>query len=188
MTHLEQVEQMIRGGATFIQIRDKNAGTKALVDTVRGSVAAADRSGAKIIVNDRVDAALVGGAHGVHLGQDDLPPAEARKILGPQAIIGLSTHSVEQAVAALAEPVDYIAIGPVYPTLTKADTDPVVGLEGVRAVRDIVGDLPLVAIGGIGLGNLRDVIDAGADSVAVISSLHQKDRSIQDIVAAYLEI
>jgi thiamine-phosphate pyrophosphorylase len=185
-THLEQVEQMISGGATLIQIRDKDAGMKSLLQTVRDAVAAAKLSGARIIVNDRVDVALLAGAHGVHLGQDDLPPKEARKILGPNAIIGLSTHSVEQAVAALAEPIDYIAIGPVYQTATKNDTDPTVGLDGVAAVRNVIDDLTLVAIGGIGLDNCRDVIDAGANSVAVISGLHRDDRSIAELTAAYL--
>lgn len=177
---------MISGGATLIQIRDKDAGMKSLLQTVRDAVAAAKLSGARIIVNDRVDVALLAGAHGVHLGQDDLPPKEARKILGPNAIIGLSTHSVEQAVAALAEPIDYLAIGPVYQTATKTDTDPVVGLEGVAAVRNTIVDLPLVAIGGIGLDNCRDVIDAGANSVAVISGLNRDDRSIPELTAAYL--
>jgi thiamine-phosphate pyrophosphorylase len=185
-THIEQVERMIRGGATLIQIRDKDAGMKSLLQTVRDAVAAAKPAGARIIVNDRVDVAMLAGAHGVHLGQDDLPPKEARKILGPNAIIGLSTHSVEQAVAALDEPIDYLAIGPVYQTATKTDTDPIVGLEGVAAVRNVIGDLPLVAIGGIGLNNSRDVIDAGAISVAVISGLHRDDRSIPELTAAYL--
>jgi thiamine-phosphate pyrophosphorylase len=185
-THPEQVEQMIRGGATFIQIRDKDAGAKALLAAVRDAVAIANRAAARIIVNDRVDVALLAGAHGVHLGQDDLPPEEARKILGPDSIIGLSTHSVEQAVAALDELIDYIAIGPVYQTATKTDTDPIVGLEGVAAVRNVIGDLALVAIGGIGLDNCRAVIDAGANSVAVISGLQRDDRSIAELTAAYL--
>jgi thiamine-phosphate pyrophosphorylase len=125
----------------------------------------------KIIVNDRVDIALATCADGVHLGQDDLPPSEARDLLGPDAIIGFSTHSVEQAKAALDLPVDYVAIGPVFSTSTKDDPDPVVGLEGLRAVRSELDSFPLVAIGGIDRSNAGSVLDAGAQSLAIISAL-----------------
>jgi thiamine-phosphate pyrophosphorylase len=110
------------------------------------------------------------GADGVHLGQDDLPPAEARRLLGASALIGWSTHSVEQVERAAAEPVDYVAYGPVYPTVTKRDADPAVGLDGLRAARALTRH-PLVAIGGITLANARAVSAAGADGLAVISAL-----------------
>ena len=115
--------------------------------------------------------ALAIGAHGVHLGQDDLPPEAARKLLGAAAILGYSTHNVDQALEAVKLPIDYLAIGPIFPTTSKPDTFPVIGLKGLRAVRRAIGDFPLVAIGGITHANARDAIEAGADSVAVISAL-----------------
>lgn len=124
-----------------------------------------------MIVNDRADIALIARADGVHLGQDDLPPAAARGILGGDAVIGYSTHSAEQAVAALREPVDYIAAGPIFATGTKEQPDPVIGLEGLRAIRQSIGRFPLVAIGGIDIRNIRDVLAVGADSAAVISAV-----------------
>ena len=124
-----------------------------------------------MIINDRVDVALAIGAHGVHLGQDDLPPEAARELLGAPAIVGYSTHNVDQALEAVKLPIDYLAIGPIFPTTSKPDTFPVIGLKGLRAVRRAIGDFPLVAIGGITHANARDAIEAGADSVAVISAL-----------------
>jgi len=123
------------------------------------------------MINDRVDVAIAVGAHGVHLGQDDLPPEAARKLLGETAIVGYSTHNVDQALEAVKLPIDYLAIGPIFPTTSKTDTFPVLGLEGLRAVRKAIGDFPLVAIGGITHANARDAVEAGADSVAVISAL-----------------
>jgi len=124
-----------------------------------------------VIINDRVDVALALGAPGVHLGHDDLPPDAARKLLGDRAVIGYSTHNVTQAIAAAALPVNYLAIGPIFPTGSKANPDPVVGLDGLRVVRQAIGSKHLVAIGGITEENAADVIDAGADSVALISAL-----------------
>jgi len=123
------------------------------------------------MINDRVDVAIAVGAQGVHLGQDDLPPEAARKLLGETAIVGYSTHNVDQALEAVKLPIDYLAIGPIFPTTSKTDTFPVLGLEGLRAVRNATGDFPLVAIGGITHANARDAVEAGADSVAVISAL-----------------
>jgi thiamine-phosphate pyrophosphorylase len=125
----------------------------------------------KIIINDRVDIALALQADGVHLGQDDLPPAAARRILGPGAIIGFSTHNPEQARLAAQMPVDYIAIGPIFATSTKQPSDPSVGLDGLRIIRHAVGTIPLVAIGGIALENSHKVLDAGADAIAVVRDL-----------------
>ena len=140
--------------------------------------------GVRLIVNDRVDVALAAGADGVHVGQDDLPAESAREILGPMAIIGISTHSLAQAAAAASLPVDYVAIGPVFATSTKANPDPVVGLEGLRAVRAAV-TASLVAIGGITLEKAPAVFAAGADSVAVVSDL-RAGASVSERVRAYL--
>jgi thiamine-phosphate pyrophosphorylase len=125
----------------------------------------------QLIINDRVDMALALNAPGVHLGQDDLPPEAARRLLGDEIVIGYSTHSVAQAQQAAKLPINYLAIGPIFETKTKSDTSPVVGLEGLRRVRDTIGPLPLVAIGGITPTNAREVLEAGADSVAMISGL-----------------
>lgn len=131
-------------------------------------------------MNDRVDIALAARADGVHIGQDDLPVERARMLLGLDAMIGLSTHSLEQARAAIHSPVDYIAIGPIFETSTKGAADKVVGLAGLRSVREAVGEFPLVAIGGIDRTNALSVLEAGADSVAVISDLVSDP---EDIVA-----
>jgi thiamine-phosphate pyrophosphorylase len=137
----------------------------------RSALAVVENAGAQLIINDRVDVAQAVGAHGVHLGQDDMPPDAARRLLGDQAIIGYSTHSVEQARQALSLPIDYIAIGPIFETVSKTDTSPALGLDGLRAVRKEAGNVQLVAIGGISHTNARGVIEAGADSVAIISAL-----------------
>jgi thiamine-phosphate pyrophosphorylase len=171
LSHLEQVRRFIDGGAEMIQLRDKEAPAGELYAAALESVKYAHRHSVRILINDRVDIALATGADGVHLGRDDLPPGEARKILGDDATIGFSTHTVADALAALDLPIDYIAIGPIFETSTKADPDPVVGLDGLRAVRSVIGKFPLVAIGGIDLENAQSVLDAGADSLAVIRDL-----------------
>lgn len=171
LSHAEQVRLLSRGGATLVQLREKEMSPKEFYEQAQAAVAMADQCGAWLIINDRVDVALAVGANGVHLGQDDLPPEAARKLLGEQAIVGYSTHNVEQAIEASKLPIDYLAIGPIFATATKGDTAPVFGLAGLRAVRQAIGDFPLVAIGGITPANAPDVIDAGADSVAVISAL-----------------
>ena len=171
LSHADQVRTLADAGCRFVQIREKSASSRETFDAVLDSVSIAKERGMKIIVNDRVDIAIAAYAHGVHLGQDDLPPLEARKLLGDGAIIGYSTHSVEQSIEASRMPIDYLAIGPIFATATKKDTDPVVGLEGLRRVRDAIGDFPLVAIGGIDITNVRSVLAAGADSTAIISDL-----------------
>lgn len=173
LPHAVQVERFIRGGARFIQLREKTAPAGEFCGEALAALRVARRRpDVRIIINDRADIALVADAAGVHLGQEDLPPAAARQILGKRAIIGFSTHDVRQAVAAARLPIDYLAIGPVFPTRTKTDPDPTIGLAGVREVAAAVaGRLPLVAIGGIDRENFRDVLAAGADSVAMISRL-----------------
>ncbi len=176
-SHAEQVELLSLGDATFIQLREKRMPALEFYEQAKAAVAVAERNGVQLIINDRVDVAIAVGADGVHLGQDDLPPDAARKLLGPAAILGYSTHNMDQALEAVKLPIDYLAIGPIFPTNTKSDTAPVLGLDGLRAVRRAIGDFPLVAIGGINHLNAREAIQAGADSVAVISALlSQQDR------------
>ena len=167
LSHGEQVRLLSLGGATLIQLREKQMPALQFYDQARAAVT----SGVQLIINDRVDVAVAVGAHGVHLGQDDMPPEAARRLLGDEAVIGYSTHSVEQAKKALTLPIDYIAIGPIFTTSTKPNPSPTLGLEGLRAVREAVGNTQLVAIGGISHSNAREVIEAGADCVAVISAL-----------------
>ena len=170
-SHAEQVELLCSGGASLIQLREKQMPALRFYEQAKAAVAFAERNGVRLIINDRVDVAVAAGAHGVHLGQDDLPPEAARRLLGDGAIVGYSTHNVDQALEAVKLPIDYLAIGPVFPTTSKTGTSPVLGLEGLRAVRNATGDFPLVAIGGITHLNARQTIEAGANSVAVISAL-----------------
>jgi thiamine-phosphate pyrophosphorylase len=169
--HAEQVELFSQGGASLVQLREKHMPALEFYEQAKAAVVIARQRGAQLIINDRVDVALATGAHGVHLGQDDLPPDAARKLLGRDATVGYSTHNIEQALAAVQFPIDYLAVGPIFETNTKTDTSPVLGLEGLRAIRQAIGPLPLVAIGGITHANARSVIEAGADCVAVISAL-----------------
>jgi thiamine-phosphate pyrophosphorylase len=171
LSHLEQVRRLVAGGARVIQLREKTEPAGEFYRAAVEAVGYARRHGARIIINDRVDIAMATGADGVHLGQDDLPPAHARTFLGPDAIIGFSTHSVDQARNALAMSIDYLAIGPIFATSTKANPDPVVGLEGLRAVRQLNADFPIVGIGGIDRHNAASVLAAGADGVAMISDI-----------------
>ena len=162
---------LLDGGASFIQLRDKEASGRELLDQTIACLKLTREAGATLIINDRVDVALTAGADGVHLGQDDLSVDEAREILGEDKIIGVSTHSIDQFRAALETSANYIALGPVFPTLTKENSTPVVGLELIREARKLT-DRPLVAIGGINLGRAPEVIALGADCVAVISALY----------------
>jgi thiamine-phosphate pyrophosphorylase len=170
-THAEIVQRLLEGGARMIQLRDKEASAKELLDAARECLPLIRAAGAKLIINDRVDVALTADADGVHLGQDDLSVEEAREILEEGKIIGLSTHSLEQFQAALKTSADYLAVGPIYTTTTKDNPAPVVGLELITAAKAIT-DRPLIAIGGITVERAPEVIAAGADSVAVISALY----------------
>ena len=161
----------LQGGAEMVQLREKTWPSGTVLPVAQRLLGLCRAAGVPFIITDRVDLAVAVDADGVHLGQDDLPPAAARELLGERAVIGFSTHSAEQAREAARLPVDYIAIGPVFETSSKENPDPVVGLEGLRRVRQIVGQIPLVAIGGVRPENLSEVLRAGADSVAVISLL-----------------
>ena len=171
ISHGEQVGRLIAGGATFIQLREKHASPRDFFEAAKPAIEIARKNNVMIIINDRVDIARALGADGVHLGQDDLPPNAAREVLGPDAIIGFSTHSVEQAIDAAGLPIDYIAIGPIFETKTKENPDPIVGLDGLAEVKKNIGNIPLVAIGGIDLDNVLDVLAAGADSIALVSAI-----------------
>lgn len=157
-------------GVQWVQLRGKDLSSGDLFQECRRLVALARPLGLKVIVNDRADLAWLSGADGVHLGQEDLPAAEARKILGEKAIVGFSTHGLEQARRARDSPVDYLAIGPVFPTRTKENPDPVVERQELQSIREQVAK-PLVAIGGITLENAGTLFRSGVDSVAVIRDL-----------------
>lgn len=170
LTHAEQVRRLAAAGATLIQLREKHLPAGEFYAEAVKAVAAAREAGVILLINDRVDIAKMTRADGVHLGQDDLPPAAARRLLGDYAIIGFSTHSLAETTAAASEPVDYIAFGPIFQTDTKPDTEPVVGLAQLADIRNALPNIPLVTIGGINAQNIAAVIEAGADSAAVIRS------------------
>ena len=186
-SHAEQVKLLSLGGATLIQLREKRMPAREFYEQAKAAVVFASSCGVQLIVNDRVDVALAVGAAGVHLGQDDMPPDAARKLLGSEGVIGYSTHNIEQAIAATKLPIDYLAIGPIFATTPKSDTAPVLGLEGLRTVREATAEFPLVAIGGITHENARTVIQAGADCVAVISAVLSDSGRIPDATRSLLQ-
>jgi thiamine-phosphate pyrophosphorylase len=159
----------LEGGAGVLQIRHKLHWSREVFAAAKQVARLCRQAGVALIVNDRADFAMLLEA-GLHLGQDDLAPGDARKLLGPGAVIGFSSHNVDQLSAAGSEPVDYVAFGPVFSTTSKRNPDPVVGVEQIRRCRALV-EKPLVAIGGITLENALDVLGSGADSVAVIAGL-----------------
>jgi thiamine-phosphate pyrophosphorylase len=174
-------EELLAGGVTLLQYRDKSGNARQIVQQARelkrrlgGSV--------KLIMNDRADLCLAAGFDGVHVGQEDLSAEGARKVIGASLWLGVSTHNAEQVKEADKTSANYVAIGPVFPTASKANPDPVIGLEGVRQARALTRK-PLVAIGGINRANCRLVIEAGADSVAVISDLmREPGKSAEDFL------
>jgi len=163
-------ERFLRGGARLLQLRAKRAPSGRLLEWARAIAARAREAGAAFVVNDRADVARMAGC-GVHVGQDDLPPAAVRRLAGPDVLVGLSTHTLAQIEAGLREPVSYLAVGPVYGTATKETGYAAVGLDLVREAARRAGTLPVVAIGGITLERAPEVIAAGAAAVAVISDL-----------------
>lgn len=167
---IDVVAEAAAGGATLVQLREKEAGTREFVELARAVKKALAPLGVPLLVNDRLDVALACGADGVHVGQSDMHPSDARAILGPGAIIGLSVETPELARAARDLPVDYLGAGPVFPTATKVDAAPVLGLSGLGEVVELAGR-PVVGIGGIGLANAVEVMQAGAHGVAVVSAL-----------------
>lgn len=162
-------EELVAGGLTLLQYRNKKGNAREMLEQARELKRRLPNS-VQLIMNDRADLCLAAGFDGVHVGQDDLSPGGARKVIGDSLALGVSTHNPDQVKIADKSSADYLAIGPVFATSAKANPDPVVGLDGVRSARALTRK-PLVAIGGITRKNCRSVIDAGADSVAVISDL-----------------
>lgn len=178
-------EELLRGGATLIQYRDKSSDVRRFLSCAR-ELRRVTRDRARLVINDRVDLALACEADGVHLGQDDLSPAAARRIFDASGkkdlLIGFSAHNLDQVREADSSPIDYVAVGPVFATASKVNPDPVIGLEGVQAARQATSR-PLVAIGGITRENCRQVREAGAGSVAVISDLLQSPaKAVEDFL------
>ncbi len=186
---LETVRQAITAGATIVQMRDPHAKTRVLVEEARALAALLGPAGIPFIVNDRVDVAIATNAAGVHLGQSDMSVRDARALVGPEPIVGLSITSLADLEASDLAGVDYLGVGPIFATATKADAAPAMGLAGLAAVRAACS-LPIVAIGGIAAGNTAEVIAAGADGVAVVSAIcaapdaGRATRELADIVAA----
>jgi thiamine-phosphate pyrophosphorylase len=166
---LNSVEELVSAGITLLQYRNR-AGDSGTMLAESSELKRRVGFRAKLIMNDRADLCLAAELDGVHVGQDDLSPASARMIIGPTRWLGVSAHNPAQIAEADRTPADYVAIGPIFPTASKANPEPTVGLAGVRRARRLTGK-PLVAIGGITRGNCLAVIEAGADSVAVISDL-----------------
>lgn len=171
LSHEQQVSHLSKLGVTLIQLREKSLSSREFYLDAEDALRTARKLNIKVIINDRVDIALALKADGVHLGQEDLDPEVARRLLGAGAIVGISTHSLEQAQIASKMPVDYVAIGPIFSTATKKSSNPTLGLEGIRLVKSVIGDLPLVAIGGITALSQEQVLNSGADCVAVINDL-----------------
>jgi thiamine-phosphate pyrophosphorylase len=171
---LSTAEELVASGVTLMQYRNKNGSARQMLEQAR-ELKRQLGGAVKLIMNDRADLCLAAGFDGVHVGQEDLSPEGVRKVIGPTLWLGVSTHNAKQVQEAAKTSADYIAIGPVFSTASKANPDPAVGLEGVRQARALTRK-PLVAIGGINRANCRSVIEAGADSVAVISDLIREPR------------
>jgi thiamine-phosphate pyrophosphorylase len=199
-TLADLARQCAEGGATLIQLRDKRSETRALIDAARAIKKALAPFGVPFVINDRVDVALAAGADGVHVGQDDMAVEDARRLLGPDAIIGLSVKNVSEAAAAPIALIDYVGSGGVYATLSKQQKNPPIGPEGLariiavlrRRARESGKELPVCGIAGIDAGNAAPVIAAGADGVAVISALSLAPdpaaaaRALREVVDAML--
>lgn len=168
--HVAVAKAAVAGGASVVQLRDDQLSDKKLLETAQAIRTATRNTSTLFIVNNRPDIALAGDADGVHIGQDDLPLYIVRRILGSSAIIGVSTGNVEEAIKAEAGGADYVAIGPIFPTMTKADAGSAVGLRAIAEIRQAV-KIPVVAIGGISVENVASVAAAGADSAAVVSAV-----------------
>ena len=166
----EVVLAAVAGGVTAVQLRCKDHSAGDFVQEARALVAELRPRGIPLIVNDRVDVALAVGADGVHVGQDDLPAADVRRMVGEDLIVGLSVTNLAEALALDPRVVDYAGVGPVFATSTKPDAAPPLGLGGTRAICDVLS-VPAVAIGGIGLTNAADVLTAGVTGIAVISAI-----------------
>ena len=183
----ELAAAMRLAGVRLLQYRDKVGGPQVVLRNaalIRAALAGAE---CRLILNDRADLAALAGWDGVHVGQGDLLPEDARRVVGAGRWVGVSTHTVDEVRVADASSVDYVAVGPVFATGTKLNAEPVVGLEGVRRARALTSK-PLVAIGGITRANARSVIEAGADSVAVIGGLFVPGESLEKVARDFIDL
>ena len=180
------LEIFAKAGVGWVQLREKTASSKAFFETAQTFVSLCRQYRLTAIINDRVDIALLTDADGVHLGQDDLPVEEARKILGPNKVVGVSTHNLKQALEAQQSTADYVAIGPVYPTTSKQNPDPIVSREELIAIRSQITK-PLVAIGGITAENAAGLFELGIDSLAVIRDILLSD-NVEFRIKQYLAL
>ncbi len=180
-----KMDAALRGGVTLVQYRDKTQESRILYERALKMKALCDKYKVPMLVDDRADIAFAVGAAGVHVGQSDLPAEIARRMLGADAIIGVSAHNAEEVLAAEAAGADYLGCGAVYPTGTKKDTS-VIGVEGLKAIRAVT-KLPFVGIGGVTLANYRDVLNAGADGVAIVSAILSAD-DIESTVQKFVQL
>jgi len=183
---IELTKKLLNAGARLFQYRNKTSSSRELLHASQALCMTVRQHGGTFLVNDRADISRLAGASGVHLGQDDLSVAAAREVVGMDSLIGLSTHNSRQFAAAVDSSADYIAVGPIFPTTGKHNPDPVVGVDFIRTVRKLTTK-PIVAIGGITLEHAREVLDAGADSAAVISDI-LKAKNPADRVRQYLQL
>ncbi len=179
-------EQILEGGATILQFRHKGLFSREVFVQLERVAELCRHAGALFVVNDRADLAALTGA-ALHLGQDDLTPSAARKIVGAKTLIGFSTHNESQLRAAAAEPADYVALGPIFGTASKQNPDPIVGIDELRRLRPLT-DRPLVAIGGISRANAKSVLAAGADSVAIIGDLFAENVKVRTRTEEWLSL
>ena len=180
-----KIEAALRGGVTLVQYRDKTQESRILYERALKMKALCDKYNVPMLVDDRADIAFAVGAAGVHVGQSDLPAEVARRMLGADAIIGVSAHNAEEALAAEAAGADYLGCGAVYPTGTKKDTS-VIGVEGLKAIRAVT-KMPFVGIGGVTLANYSDVLNAGADGAAIVSAILSAD-DIESTVQKFVQV
>lgn len=173
-SHLEVVTAALRGKATVVQYREKTTSTRRMIDEARALRDLCHRYDVLLIVNDRIDIALAADADGVHVGPDDMPPALVRKLIGPEKILGVSAGTVEEVRAAIADGADYLGVGAIFATSSKADAGEPIGLEGLRGIAQ-VSTIPIVGIAGINASNAASVIRAGATGIAVISAIVSAD-------------
>ncbi|WP_322487129.1 thiamine phosphate synthase [Chloroflexus sp.] len=178
-SHLAVIEAAIAGGATVVQYREKVAATRQMIAEAQVLRELTRRAGVPLIVNDRLDVALAIDAEGVHIGQDDMPAAVARRLIGPDKLLGVSAANLAEAMQAVQDGADYLGVGPVFATPTKPDAAPPIGMDGLREICRHVS-LPVVAIGGINAANAADAIAAGAQGIAVVSAVV----AAEDVTAA----
>ena len=188
-SHMDLTKMAIEGGADTIQFRQKSGSTRWMIEVASEMKHICEKAGAAFIVNDRLDVALAAGADGVHLGQDDFPIPLARRILGPDCIIGGSAATLEELKICFNDGADYVGFGPVYPTDSKQDAGPVSGIDILGKIVE-ASPLPIIAIGGVSTDNTRDVLNAGAHGIAVISAVcceEDPEKATRELLQAMTE-